>query len=198
MSVLLIAGSPSEHSRSAALLDAVAQRLATRLGQRQALIDRLRIRELSPQALLLADTTHKTVQHALAQVASARAVVVATPVYKAAYSGVLKVFLDLLPQNGLQGKAVLPLATGGSPHHMLALDYALRPVLQSLGARHTLPGVYASDAQLPQDDEGVYQAVPELGQRLDDAVVHLLQEGLRMPPGTGFAPVPFAQVRCSV
>ncbi len=194
MSVLLIAGSPSEHSRSAALLDAVAQRL----GLRQALIDRLRIRDLSPQALLLADITHKTVQHALAQIASARAVVVATPVYKAAYSGVLKVFLDLLPQNGLQGKAVLPLATGGSPHHMLALDYALRPVLQSLGARHILPGVYASDAQLPKDDAGEYHTTPDIEQRLDDAVQHLLHDGLRMPPSGAFAPVPFAQVRCSV
>lgn len=194
MSVLLIAGSPSEHSRSAALLDAVAKRL----GLRQALIDRLRIRDLSPQALLLADTTHKSVQHALAQIESARAVVVATPVYKAAYSGVLKVFLDLLPQNGLQGKAVLPLATGGSPHHMLALDYALRPVLQSLGARHILPGVYASDAQLPKDDDGAYGTTPDIDQRLDDAVHHLLQDGLRMPPSGAFAPVPFAQVRCSV
>lgn len=195
MSVLLIAGSPSEHSRSAALLDAVAQRL----GLRQALIDRLRIRELSPQALLLADTTHATVKHALAQIASARAVVVATPVYKAAYSGVLKVFLDLLPQNGLQGKAVLPLATGGSPHHMLALDYALRPVLQSLGARHILPGVYASDAQLPRDENtGGYRTTPDIDQRLDDAVQHLLHDGLRMPPSGAFAPVPFAQVRCSV
>jgi FMN reductase len=194
VSVLLIAGSPSEHSRSAALLDAVSERL----GLRHALIDRLRIRDLSPQALLLADTTHKSVHYALAQVAAARAVVVSTPVYKAAYSGVLKVFLDLLPQNGLQGKAVLPLATGGSPHHMLALDYALRPVLQSLGARHILPGVYASDAQLPKDGEGEYRTTPEIEERLDDAVRHLLQDGLRMPVSGAFAPVPFAQVRCSV
>ncbi|MFP8834780.1 NADPH-dependent FMN reductase [Hydrogenophaga sp. XSHU_21] len=194
MSVLLIAGSPSERSRSAALLDAVAERL----GLRQALIDRLHVRDLSPQALLLADTTHKSVQHALAQVASARAVVVATPVYKAAYSGVLKVFLDLLPQSGLQGKAVLPLATGGSPHHMLALDYALRPVLQSLGARHILSGVYATDAQVPKDDQGVYRVGDEVAQRLDVAVQSLLHEGLRMPVTGAFAPVPFDQVRCSV
>ena len=65
----------------------------------------------------------------LAQVANAQLIVVATPVYKAAYSGLLKVFLDLLPQTALAGKTVLPLATGGSPHHMLALDCALRPVL---------------------------------------------------------------------
>ena len=87
----------------------------------------------------------------------ADAIVIATPVYKAAYSGVLKVFLDLLPQSALRGKTVLPLATGGSPHHMLALDYALRPVLQSLAARHILPGVYATDAQVTLQPEGAYQ-----------------------------------------
>lgn len=194
MSVLLIAGSPSEHSRSAALLDAVAQRL----GLRQALIDRLRIRDLSPQALLLADTTHKTVQHALAQIASARAVVVATPVYKAAYSGVLKVFLDLLPQNGLQGKAVLPLATGGSPHHMLALDYALRPVLHALSARHILPGVYATDSQITLTPENAYQVHADLAERLNEAVEVLATEGLKLPATHGFEPVPFSRVRCSV
>lgn len=71
---------------------------------------------------------------------------VATLVYKAAYSGLLNVFLDLLPQTALKHKTVLPLATGGSLHHMLALDYALGPVLQSLSAQHILPGVYATDA----------------------------------------------------
>ncbi len=107
MSVLLIAGSPSERSRSAALLDATSLRLSVRGTG----IHRLHIRDLSPQALLLADTGHRSIAHAVEQVADARALVVATPVYKAAYSGVLKVFLDLLPQEALKGKAVLPLAT---------------------------------------------------------------------------------------
>lgn len=194
MSILLIAGSPSEHSRSAALLDAVYQRL----GLRHALIERLHIRDLSPQALLLADVSHKSIRAAISQVETARAIVVATPVYKAAYSGVLKVFLDLLPQSAFKGKAVLPLATGGSPNHMLALDYALRPVLQSLAARHILPGVYATDAQIPKDGDDGYRVGEEIGTRLDDAVNNLLHEGLRMPLTAGFAPVPFAQVRCSV
>ncbi len=197
MSILLIAGSPSEHSRSAALLDAVSKRL----GLRHALIDRLHIRDLSPQALLLADVGHKSIGRAVAQVETARAIVVATPVYKAAYSGVLKVFLDLLPQAALKGKVVLPLATGGSPNHMLALDYALRPVLQSLAARQIMSGVYATDAQIPKDEHGEYRVGDEIGARLDDAVHNLLSEGLRTPSsaaGFAFAPVPFAQVRCSV
>ena len=193
MTVLLIAGSPSDRSRSAALLDSVSHRLKTR----GANVERLLIRDLSPQALLLADTSHLSVRRAIEQVARARAVVIATPVYKAAYSGVLKVFLDLLAQNALQGKTVLPLATGGSPHHMLALDYALRPVLQSLAARQILPGVYATDAQVTLTPEGAYQVHPDLARRLDDAAEALATEGLKLAPRRGFDPVPFSQVRCS-
>jgi len=195
MSALLIAGSPSERSRSAALLDAVAQRLTVR----GALVDRVHIRDLSPQALLLADAHHRSISQAVAQVAAARVLVVSTPVYKAAYSGVLKVFLDLLPQTALQGKTVLPLATGGSPHHMLALDYALRPVLQSLGAKHILPGIYATDAQVTVAPEGAYSVGRDIAIRLDDAVNVLVTETLRPSPAQAnrFAPVDFAQVRCS-
>jgi len=194
MSVLLIAGSPTVPSRSSALLEAVAQRLAGR-GAR---IERLAVRDLPAPALLQGDAEHPAIRQAADRVAQARAVVVATPVYKAAYSGVLKIFLDLLQQAALKGKTVLPLATGGSPHHMLALDYALRPVLQSLAARLILPGIYATDGQVTLTPEGAYQVHHDLAQRLDDAVDTLASEGLRLPAATGFAPVPFSQVRCSV
>jgi FMN reductase len=193
MSILLIAGSPFERSRSAALLDAVA----LRLGGRGANIERLHIRDLSPQSLLLADVAHRSIAAAVDQVARARIVVISTPVYKAAYSGVLKVFLDLLPQTALKGKTVLPLATGGSPHHMLALDYALRPVLQSLGAGHILPGVYATDSQVTLLPEGAHQLNGEIAGRLDDAVVTLQAETTRRVPSAAFGPVAFADVRCS-
>ncbi|MDP2406287.1 NADPH-dependent FMN reductase [Hydrogenophaga sp.] len=197
MSVLLIAGSPSEHSRSSTLLSEVARRLHDQVDDRRLRVERLQIRDLSPQALLLADWGDPSVVRAIEQVANARALVVATPVYKAAYSGVLKVFLDLLPQTALKGKVVLPIATGGSPHHMLALDYALRPVLQSLGAKHILPGLYASDSQIPKDEAGEYAVGEEIRTRLDDAVSILLHEGLRWPVLPVFAPVPFAQVQYS-
>ncbi|MDM0035462.1 NADPH-dependent FMN reductase [Variovorax sp. J22P271] len=196
MTVLLIAGSPSAPSRSAVLLDTVAARLA----ERGVAVERLAIRELAAHALLLGEASHPSVQHAVEQLRRADVVVIATPVYKAAYSGVLKVFLDLLPQTALKGKTVLPLATGGSPHHMLALDYALRPVLQSLAARQILPGVYATDGQVTLQPEGAYQLQAELAQRLDEAVDTLASEGLKLqsPARWGFEPVAFSQVRCSV
>lgn len=195
MSVLLIAGSPSERSRSAALLDRVGRLLS----QRDVAIDRLQVRDLSSQALLLADFSHRTVVEALHQVDRAQAIVVATPVYKAAYSGVLKMLLDLLPQSAFKGKTVLPLATGGSPHHMLALDYALRPVLQSLGARHILPGVYATDAQVALTPEQGYVIQPETEARLEESAAALYAEGLRGRSATPvLEPIAFSRVRCSV
>lgn len=194
MTILLVAGSPSERSRSAALLDSVNLRLIARGVH----VERLHIRDLSPQALLLADAAHRTVAHAVDQVVRADALVIATPVYKAAYSGVLKVFLDLLPQTALKNKVVLPLATGGSPHHMLALDYALRPVLQSLSARHILPGVYATDSQVTLTPEGSHHLGAEISTRLDEAVNTLYTEAVRPPSHGHFEAVPFEQVRCSV
>jgi FMN reductase len=196
MSVLLIAGSPSERSRTAALLSAAGQRLEFRGAQ----VETLRVRDLPPQALLLADFGHPAVIRATAQVAAADIVVVATPVYKAAYSGVLKVFLDLLPQTALKGKTVLPLATGGSPHHMLALDYALRPVLQSLGAKNILPGIYATDSQVVVNPEGGYHVDEDIADRLDDAVNTLINDHIAptLTNAGRFSNVHFSQVRCSV
>lgn len=195
MSILLLDGSPSDPSRSAALLDAVAQRL----GGRGPLIERLRIRGLPAQPLLLADASNKAIRAAIDLVLDVSAVVIATPVYKAAYSGLLKVFLDLLPQTALRSKAVLPLATGGSPHHMLALDYALRPVLQSLSARQVLPGIYATESQVTLMPEGGHHVGADVASRLDDAVANLVFEHHRSAAVlTPFRPVPFEQVRCSV
>ncbi len=194
MSVLLIAGSPSAPSRSTALLEAVGERLARRGAQ----IERVAVRDLPAQPLLLAEWAHPAIAHVVAQVAHARVVVVATPVYKAAYSGVLKVFLDLLSQGALKGKTVLPLATGGSPHHMLALDYALRPVLQALSAKHILPGIYATDSQVTLTPDGSHRLHDEVAHRLDEASDVLALEGLKLPAPRGFESIHFSQVRCSV
>lgn len=196
MSVLLIAGSPSERSRTAALLEAAGSRLESRGAQ----VERLKVRNLSPQALLLADFGHPSILEAQRRVAEASVLVIATPVYKAAYSGILKVFLDVLPQTALKGKTVLPLATGGSPHHMLALDYALRPVLQSLGAKAILPGIYATDGQVVLLPEGGHQIDADIQQRVDEAVDTLVHENLSgsLSNAGRFSPVHFSQVRCSV
>jgi FMN reductase len=169
-------------------------------------INRLNVRDLPAQALLHADFSDDAIQAAQKKVAEASAVVIATPVYKAAYSGVLKVFLDFLPQAGLSGKLVLPLATGGSPAHMLALDYALRPVLTSLSARQVFPGIYATDEQVKWSSEHGLQLADDVEQRLQQSSQRLLDslDALRVNQqrlNSSFkqaATVPFSTVRCSV
>jgi FMN reductase len=97
----------------------------------------------------------------------ARGVVISSPVYKASFSGVLKVFLDLLPQFGLGGKVVLPLMTGGTTAHVLAIDYALRPVLLTLGALHVVTGLFLLDKSIAHRPGGGVDLDPEVQARLD-------------------------------
>ncbi|MGW0661461.1 NADPH-dependent FMN reductase [Streptodolium elevatio] len=161
-SVLTLWGSPSRVSRTGIVAAHVADRLA-KAGHR---VDRLAVRDLPPQALLHADFADPAIRDALALVDKADAVVVASPVYKAAYSGVLKAFLDVLPQFALRGKAVLPVLTGGTPAHVLALDYALRPVLTSLGATHVSQGWFVHESYVhPGDGNG--EGDGGTGHRLD-------------------------------
>jgi FMN reductase len=166
MNIVLLSGSPAAVSRSTQLLQHAQQRLADS-GVRGTL---LALRDLPAQPLLHGDAGHPVLQAALEQVQVADLVVVATPIYKAAYSGLLKAFLDLLPQDGLRGKTVLPLATGGSLAHLLAVDYALKPVLHALGARHIAEAVFVADAQAPRDIEGRYRPEPAVLERLDRAL----------------------------
>lgn len=142
--VLVLTASPSARSRTAAL----ARHVADDLALDGHVVRFLALRDLPAPALLAGDTAHPAVAAAVHELLGADAVVVATPIYKASYSGLLKVFLDLLPQQALQGKVVLPLATGGTLAHLLAIDYSLRPVLVSLGARHITTGRFVLDTHI--------------------------------------------------
>lgn len=168
MSILLLGGSPAAVSSTGRLLDHVADQLAIKSpGHRY---HKIQVRDLPAHALLHAETSDLAIKRALAAVADADAVIIATPVYKASYTGLLKAFLDLLPQDGLAGKLVLPLATGGSQSHMLALDYALRPVLHALDARHVLTGIYATSSQLVWNEGS--------GLAVDQAIAWRVQAGV--------------------
>ncbi len=149
-SVLSISASPQLVSSTHALLTHVNRRVAGAGHDVRTLL----VRELPAQALLSADISDPAIAEAAAAVANADAIIVATPVYQAAYSGLLKVFLDLLPQFAFRGKAVLPIVTGGSPAHVLAVDYALRPVLANLGAAHIGQGWFVPSSHIRQFADG--------------------------------------------
>ncbi|HSW04195.1 NADPH-dependent FMN reductase [Aquabacterium sp.] len=171
MHVVSLSGSPSASSRSAWLLHQAAERVGARADS----FHPIDLRRLPAEALLAGDARHPALRAAIEPVLAADLLLVATPIYKAAYSGLLKVFIDLLPADALRHTTVLPLATGGSPGHLLALDYALKPVLSALGARHILDAVYGLDAQLPRHADGHYTLADELAQRLDRALAGLFE-----------------------
>ncbi len=161
--ILTIGGSPSYPSRSTGVLDYARQFLDERDLQTSA----LSVRDLDSEELLCGKFDGPTMQQAKTIVARADGIIIGTPVYKAAYTGVLKAFLDLLPQNALAGKAVLPVATGGTLAHMLAIDYALKPVLSNLGATHVLGGVYLLDEHMEfTSDQGIWFTSHEAEERL--------------------------------
>ncbi|MFI6096385.1 NAD(P)H-dependent oxidoreductase [Lentzea sp. NPDC051213] len=164
-SFLVVSGSPSAVSKTALLGDLVA----SRLGEAR----HVRLRDLPPAALLAADASDPQVRDAVDAVAAADAVVLLTPIYKAGAAGLLKVFLDLLPQNGFEGKTVLPMALCRSMAHLLALDYGLHPVLQSMGSQRVLRSLVLLEEHLEIDPSGRAGLVPDGELRLLDVVAEL-------------------------
>ncbi|AKA83287.1 FMN reductase (NADPH) [Pseudomonas synxantha] len=178
MLVVTLGGSPSQRSRSGVLLDKTRQWL-----QRQGVeVVSYQIRDFPAEDLLHARFDSPKVIDLLQQVANADGLVIATPVYKASFSGALKTVLDLLPERALAHKVVLPIATGGSIAHMLAVDYALKPVLSALKAQELLHGIFAEDSQIAYGEGSVQaQLVPVLEQRLHEALEQLYSAMARRP-----------------
>ena len=137
-----ISGSPSATSKSRVLVEHALAQLEAR-GAATRLIDVATL----PGDALLGRGSAAQVADALARVAEARIVVAGTPVYRATYSGLLKVFFDLLPQDGLVGKVGVPIVTGHGVAHSLAVDHGLRPLFASVGATLVANGVYATSEQ---------------------------------------------------
>ncbi|MRJ19137.1 NADPH-dependent FMN reductase [Pseudomonas haemolytica] len=178
MLVVTLGGSPSQRSRSGVLLDKTRQWLQ----QQGVEVVSYQIRDFPAEDLLHARFDSPKVIDLLQQVANADGLVIATPVYKASFSGALKTVLDLLPERALAHKVVLPIATGGSIAHMLTVDYALKPVLSALKAQELLHGIFAEDSQIAYG-EGSAQAqlVPVLEQRLHEALEQLYSAMARRP-----------------
>jgi FMN reductase len=83
---------------------------------------------------------------AIASVQESDVAVFASPTYKASYTGMLKIFLDLMPTNALEGVVGIPLMLGAGPGHALAPELCLKPVLVELGATCPTKGLYILDS----------------------------------------------------
>nr|WP_227466866.1 NAD(P)H-dependent oxidoreductase [Nocardioides lijunqiniae] len=146
--VAVVVGNPKPASRT---LDA-ATYVATELGGRPPDL----VVDLATLGAGLLDWADPTVDDLVSQVSRADLVVVASPTYKATYSGLLKLFLDRFTPargTGLHGTAV-PLMLGAGPAHALAPELTLRPLLAEIGAPVSLRGLYVLDSA--HDDPAAY------------------------------------------
>ncbi|MCP2033876.1 FMN reductase [Planomicrobium sp. HSC-17F08] len=141
--IVILSGSPSEASRS----EVVLKHLGELLKERGFSVSHLSVRDVPQEDLFLGRYNSDAIAEISTLIHGAKGVIVGSPVYKAAYSGVLKALIDLLPQDVLQDTPVLPLMTGGSSAHLLALEYTLKPLLATLKGQN-LKGVYLVDSQI--------------------------------------------------
>lgn len=142
----MVVGNPKPASRTLAAATYVARELAGR--EPDLVVDLV---TLGPAIL---DWSDPDVAGLVDEVGGAGLVVVASPTYKGAYTGLLKLFLDRFAGGtGLTGVAV-PLLLGGSPAHGLAPELALRPVLTEIGATVPGRGLFVLDGQY--DDPAAY------------------------------------------
>lgn len=142
--IVAVSGGLQRPSKAAALAEHLLDLIADELPCEQHLV------ELGPLAPQLAGAVWRSqlpdaVERELAAVEQADVLVVATPVYRGAYTGLFKHFFDFIHQDALVDKPILLAATGGSERHALVIDHQLRPLFSFFQAR-TLPlGVYATD-----------------------------------------------------
>lgn len=144
---------------------------------------------------LLAGFPSPRLQAALDAVLAADGLIAVTPIFSASYSGLFKLFFDLVERDGFAGKPVLIAATGGTARHSLALEHAMRPLFAYLNAAVVATAVYAAT-----EDWGRSGAAAEdsLVERIDRAALELsvamLVRGSAARTDPFADPVPFDQL----
>ncbi|MFD6137614.1 NADPH-dependent FMN reductase [Isoptericola sp. NPDC056618] len=149
-SVVVVSGNPRAGSRTLTAAETAARRVAELLGAAD-----VATIELAAFAGEILTAAHPAADAAKERLARATVAVVATPVYKASYTGLLKAFLDLYGPDGLAGVVVVPLVVSGNPAHALAGEAHLRPVLVELGAVVPTRTLTLTEAQLPDLGEAL-------------------------------------------
>ena len=162
MSTVIINGANAKTSR----VTAVEQFVGEFLKGNNVKTEVITVHELPAEDLITANFSSEAIQKVNRLVEEANTIIVLTPIYKAAYSGILKTYLDLLPQNALENKFVVPVAVGGTLNHLLAVNYALKPVLSVLGATEIAKSVYILDKQISRHEDQSFSFEKEVKERL--------------------------------
>jgi FMN reductase len=155
----IVVGNPKARSRTLDVARAVADAAASAAGIDGPGIDKpgrveVDLADLGPH---LFDWSAADVRAAVDAIAGTSLLVVASPTYKASYTGLLKSFLDWYGTTGLSGVTTIPLMVGAAPAHALAVEVHLRPLLVEIGATLPTRGLYVTEDRL-DDLDGVLDA----------------------------------------
>lgn len=145
MEVTVLVGNPKPRSRTREIAEAVAECVIERTGGR--LAQTIDLGDVSESMFRWPDAALSDLGDRLAATDVA---VIASPTYKAAYTGLLKAFLDRYGNNGLAGVTAIPVMTGAGLQHALAVETSLRPLLVELGASVPTRGFYFEVSQMDQ------------------------------------------------
>lgn len=162
----VVVGNPKPRSRTLAAACHVAEELGG--PNPDPMVD---LAELGPALL---DWSDPTVADLVERLSSADLLVVASPTYKATYTGLLKLFLDQIPNDGLGGVVAIPLMLGAGSGHALSAELALRPVLSELGATVPVRGLYVLDSEF--DSPNAYAAWLDTARPVVDYLVPVTTE----------------------
>lgn len=152
MDIAIIVGNPKPRSKTYTFAGKVAKAIATEVSMQTGGSASHHIIDLADYGTALIQWDHNVIANLLEKIERSTYIVVASPTYKATYTGLLKIFLDLLPMHALQNKCVFPLMIGAAYTHQLAVEIHLKPVLAELGAVTTGKGLYLLDSQLADCD----------------------------------------------
>ena len=134
-------------------------------------------------------------QAAIDQVLAADGLIAVTPIFSASYSGLFKLFFDVIERAGLAGLPTLLAATGGTARHSLAIDHAMRPLFAYLDAAVVPTAVYAATEDWGQGGSGTDAG---LAARIDRAAGQLASavstRQAASPPDPFTDPVPFERL----
>jgi len=142
--ISVVVGNPKPGSRTLSVANAVADAIEDGLDSS---VDRLVV-DLAEYAGELFELESKALGELTDAVAKSNVLVVASPTFKATYTGILKSFFDRYGSSPLSGVSAVPVMTGAAPGHYLAADLHLRPLLVELGASAPTRSLYVTEAQL--------------------------------------------------
>jgi FMN reductase len=164
----VLVGNPKRGSRTRAVALSVARRLLPADECEVAVVD------LADHAAHVFDWPGAEMSALAEMVAGADLLVVASPTYKATYTGLLKAFLDRLPHLNLRGVVAIPVMTGGGPSPLDGPDTHLRALLVELGATVPTQGLYFVIDDLASLEDVIADWATEVRERLGSHLPRVL------------------------